>query len=68
MNYLFMYGTDISSLKDKATKGEASALHVYTSIKLNLPAPILQDHRDVTKCEISSFNQGDPFFLQYLKT
>jgi len=48
MNYLFMYGTDIPSLKDKATKGEASALHVYTSIKLNLPASILQDHRDIT--------------------
>jgi hypothetical protein len=54
-----IYGPDIAALKGKSTRSEAH--HVPTFIPTSIPAPILEDHQDVTLCMDFFFVQGLPF-------
>ncbi|KAI2508903.1 Reverse transcriptase (RNA-dependent DNA polymerase) [Fragilaria crotonensis] len=58
---LIIYGPDIATLKGKTTHSHA-APRAPTFIAENIPASILEHHRNVTLCVDFFFVQGLPFF------
>jgi len=57
---VLIYGPDVAALKGKVTKGPS--VHVPTFVPVQLPAPILEHHHNVTLCMDIFYLQGLPFF------
>lgn len=58
---LIIYGPDIASVKGKTVTGKPTE-HVPNFKSVDIPAPILQDHRDVTLCMDFFYVQGQIFY------